>query len=125
MKIKDCGHVYTLDALDGGAEQEIRFVKRVGDGFPFNHAPAYGGTNCQEVLRVLIDRVDYLQRQKPCAESESISALLKTALMLFESRAARLHGHTLELRDLMECVSSTTCSTCGHVKCEAHLTGKE
>jgi hypothetical protein len=120
MRILDAGHRYEIDGLDGGQSQIIQFVKRIGHGFPFNAGSAAGGTNCQEVLRVLIDRIDYLQRQKPCAESESISALLKTALMLFEVRAARHHGHTLALVDLMQCVREETCAECGHIGCEKH-----
>ena len=119
MKILDAGHKYEVDALDGGEPQVIQFVKRCGEGFPFN-ASESGGTNCQEVLRILIDRVDYLQRQKPCAESEAISSLLKTALLLFEVRAARNHGHTLAMGDLMQCVREKPCGKCGHVGCEKH-----
>lgn len=121
MKILDAGHKYELDCIDGPVTQTLQFVKRVGSNFPFNHGDEICGTNCQEVLRALIDRVDYLQRQKPCAESEAISGLLKTALMLFETRAARNHGHTLALTDLMQCVRDQPCVTCGHIGCEKHI----
>lgn len=120
MVILDAGHAYEMDALDGGRPQKIQFVKRTGEGFPFNAGDNVGGTNCQEVLRVLIDRIDYLQRQRPCAESEAISAALKTALLLFEVRAARHHGHTLAMQDLMQCVRATPCEKCGHIECTLH-----
>lgn len=120
MEIIETGHQYLLDGLDGGDAQILTFMKRVGEGFPFNHGKPHGGTNCQEVLRALIDRTRYLQSQKPCAETEAIIASLQTALLLFELRAARLHKHTLSLVDLMECVRLKPCSVCGHINCEVH-----
>lgn len=120
MRILDAGHRYEADGFDGGGPQYIQFFKRVGPKFPFNAGTPLGGTNCQEILRILIDRVDYLQRQNPCAESEAISALLKTALMLFETRAARRRDQTLVLADLMACVRGATCSECGHINCQDH-----
>ena len=80
MKILDAGHIYSLDSLDGNLEQTLTFVKREGEKFPFNSG-SHAGTNCQEVLRVLIDRSEYLQKQKPCAETECIISSLKTALL--------------------------------------------
>ena len=86
MKILDAGHHYELDCLDGDETQSLVFVKRSGPKFPFNEG-SYPGTNCQEVLRALIDRCQYLQAQAPCAETKSIIANLRAALLLFELRA--------------------------------------
>lgn len=119
MKILDAGHRYLISSIDGGMEQELVFVKRENDGCPFN-AGSNPGTNCQEVLRVLIDRIDYLQRQRPCAESEAISGLLKTALFLFEVRAARNRESIFYARDLLDCVRLNPCDVCGHVNCQKH-----
>lgn len=120
MKIIDAGHKYQVDSLDGGEPQTIQFVKRIGDGFPFNGGDPVSGTNCQEVLRVLIDRTEYLGKQIPCAETEAALALMRTALLLFESRAARRHGRTLSLRDLHEAVRLQPCQKCGHIQCDRH-----
>jgi len=116
MRIIDAGHMYSLDTYDSDTKdkQVITFMKRYGDNFPFNQN-SYPGTNCQEVLRVLIDRCEYLYKQKPCLETESIIGLLKTSLLLFESRAARLHGLALNLDNN---TLNDTCKTCGHVVCE-------
>jgi hypothetical protein len=119
MLILDAGHRYLLDSIDGGEPQTLQFVKRAGVGFPFNSGES-PGTNCQEVLRALIDRTDYLLRQIPCAETEAAVAALKTALFLFESRAARRHGRTLDFRDLHEAVRLAPCRTCGHLCCGGH-----
>ncbi len=119
MKIIDSGHEYLLESLDGGEPVRLTFVKREGEGFPFNsgHHP---GTNVQEVLRALIERGDYLNRQVPCAETESATAMMRGALLLFELRAARRHGRNLDLNSTQEACCLPTCKTCGHIGCEGH-----
>lgn len=118
MKILDAGHIYSLETYDDphnrAMTQTIQFMKRHGEGFPFNH-DSHSGTNCQEVLRVLIDRCEFLYKQKPCLETESIIGLLKTSLMLFEVRAARLHNLPINL-DFN--TLNDTCDKCGHIVCE-------
>jgi len=116
MKILDAGHEYELDCLDGDLKQIIVFVKREGQKFPFNIGK-HAGTNCQEVLRALIDRTEYLQKQQPCAETECIISSLKTALLLFELRAAREHGMSLKLRHTEELMWGF-CAKCGHLTCK-------
>jgi hypothetical protein len=119
MKILDAGHDYLLDSLDDGIRQRLTFVKREGPGFPFNNG-SYPGTNCQEVLRALIERTEYLNRQIACAETEAAIGLLKSALLLFEIRAARRHERHLDLTDLKDLSSFPTCEKCGHIQCEGH-----
>ncbi len=119
MKILDTGHRYLLDSIDGGDPIELRFVKREGEGYPFNSG-SHPGTNVQEVLRALIERTEYLDRQVPCAETESAAACLKTALLLFELRAARRHGRNLDLHSLSLLSSMITCKECGHIGCKGH-----
>lgn len=118
MEIIDAGHEYDLDSYDGGQPVRLTFVKREGEGYPFNvgHHP---GTNCQETIRALIDRVQYLQRQIPCKENPIVIDHLRAALWQFEQRAAERHGRTLppfrpdiELR--------LTCKGCGHIYCDGN-----
>ena len=81
MRVIDPGHVYSLDSLDGDLEQTVTFVKRFrGDD---NHA----GTTNQELLRVLIDRVGFLDSEKPWPLNEQIIHHLRMALVLHEARA--------------------------------------
>lgn len=117
MKILDAGHVYKLDSIDGGEPQSITFVKREGDNFPFNEG-AHPGTNCQEVLRALIDRTEYLLRQKPCAETESAAYCLRAALTFYELRAARRHKRFLDLESTQSLLCAVVCQKCKHVGCE-------
>jgi len=118
MKILDNGHSYELEMLDETQDRTwpLMFVKREGEHYPGNkgHHP---GVNCQEVLRVLIDRVKYLQGQIPCVENEDILIHLREALFSFEFRAAGLHGYDLPENRLAEIELLPVCKTCGHIVC--------
>ncbi len=116
MKILRAGHEYILESLDGGETQKLTFVMREGDGFPFN-STSFPGTNCQEVLRSLIDRCEHLNNQNECAETEAIIGNLRSALLLFELRAARRHHRFLDLPTTKRLMSGPICSQCGHVQC--------
>lgn len=124
MHILDAGHSYLLTSYDGGMPQQLDFMKRVGATYPFNHS-VHAGTNCQEVLRALIDRTRYLLTQAPCAETEAALGLLQTTLLLFELRAARRHARTLDIGTLMQLGSMSTCATCGHAECHDSTHRKE
>lgn len=122
MKVVDAGHDYELDSYDGGAPVRLTFVKREGDGYPLNvgHHP---GTNCQEVIRVLIARVKYLQKQIPCDENERIITDLRSCLWAFESRAAKRHERASvfpwqENYQTVAVEDQPTCRTCGHIGCD-------
>ena len=91
MKILDPGHHYVMDLIDQhgtamphGPRSYIQFNKsqRI-------HENGRHGVTCQEVLRVLIDRVKYLQEQLPCEENKYIIANLRSAIYYFELRADR------------------------------------
>lgn len=81
MKAIDPGHRYMVEPLDGGSDQEIRFVKRFRD--ELNHA----GTTNQELLRVLIHRLGILHAELPWDGNEEIIRHLRMALVLHEARA--------------------------------------
>jgi hypothetical protein len=122
MMILDKGHEYFLDTYDSDQYSRspiLTFMKRRGEGYPGNTS-SYPGTNCQEVLRALIDRVKYLDGQIPCKENKQIVFHLRSALFLFEDRAAYRHGKRLDLNylkitDNIEDVPH--CQTCGHIQC--------
>lgn len=135
MKVIDPGHVYALAFLDGAItspempklgvllSNTLTFVKREGDGYPGNvgHHP---GTNLQEVLRALIERVKYLERQVPHPNNPIIIFALRHSLWLLEQRAAERHGRpfTLPAAGVLRIEDSTiedapTCRLCGHIGC--------
>lgn len=128
MKVIDPGHEYELDVYDTDrvndpsavayiVDARLRFVKREGPGYPFN-VGHHAGTNCQEVIRVLIDRVQYLQKQIPCDENVVVITKLREALWQFEQRAAERHGRSLSFAAGQKIETLPTCKGCGHVGCE-------
>ena len=91
MRVIDPGHEYMLECLDGNDYVHLKFVKREGDGYPGN-VGSHSGTNIQEVLRALIDRVKYLDNQIPCENNKWILSHLRKSLQELEDRAALRHG---------------------------------
>lgn len=116
MIVVDPGHRYKLRTLDGDNMSEwLTFVKRSGPSYPGN-LDSYPGTTSQEVLRALIDRSEYVNRQIPCAETEAAIGLLKAALVLFELRADRVHQRK-PANTVARYVETDGCKSCGHVQC--------
>jgi len=124
MKILEAGHQYEMDDYDTGGKayivSAIQFMKRIGDNYPGNTGEPHVGTNCQEVIRVLIDRVKYLNKQISCYENLVILDDLRHALLYFELRAARNHNITLpyEYRNIANDLETLpACKVCGHIIC--------
>lgn len=85
MKVLDPGHRYSVVSVPefpGGDrnDQIIQFRKTLPGG-------GRVGTNCQELLRVLIDRVKFLDNELPHQVNADILLKLREALVLFEARA--------------------------------------
>lgn len=115
FKIIDPGHRYELKHIDGFGSHYLTFVKRCGENFPGN-VGAYEGTTLQIVIRVLINRVYYLDSQKTCLENKLIIKFLKYCLWLLEFRAARRHKIRYT-RSSDFAASSNLCEACGHTIC--------
>jgi len=123
VRVIDPGHTYQLDGLDGGTPQTIRFVKRCDPPAKYpGNVGSYPGTTIQEVLRVLIDRTQYVGRQRPCEETVHAIDAMREAIRLLEERAARRHGRALGPMPTQPELEST-CPACGHIRCEEHSTG--
>lgn len=126
MECVDKGHLYVVDEYAPHAgwpclyEQKIRFIKKIGERFPGNEGQEWSGTNCQELLRVLIKRCLYLNSQIPCAETPAVIEHLRSALLLFEQRAERVKG--LSLGPYPLCIEDVpTCRVCGHIHKHSHV----
>ena len=117
--ILDAGHKYLLKSLDGEYPQKLQFVKRCDlenpARFPGN-TDSYPGATLQSVIRILIDRVNYLQNQINCIENSLINFCLKLCLWLLEFRAARRHGK-FYFKSLKFASESIMCNKCGHTFC--------
>jgi hypothetical protein len=119
VKVIDPGHVYDLPSLDGVHPQILTFVKRFDPNdparFPGNEN-SHPGTTLQAVLRVLIDRIDYLDNQIPHENNSAIRRNLINSLWLLEDRAAQRHGYSFDFT-LDDMMNIPMCSCCGHVVC--------
>jgi hypothetical protein len=115
MRVIDPGHQYALQHLDGDGEELLTFVKREGLRYPGNIGH-HAGTNIQETLRALIDRVGYLDSQIPHVANGVVIAHFRAALIALEWRAAERHGRPstspVPYPELLP-----TCSDCGHIEC--------
>jgi len=116
MKVLDPGHLYELQVLDGGdLTVQLRFVKREGAKFPGN-VGHYPGTNMQEVLRALINRLAYLDNQQPDPRNTAIISKLADSIFLLEQRAAEHHERKPPTWSVS--IMGIPCRKCGHVGCE-------
>lgn len=131
MKVIDPGHIYVLETYDKllpttEHDIELTFMKRIGDNYPNNGGFPFPGTNCQEVIRVLIDRVEYLDNQHPSEHNKRIRTYLRAALREFEirARARRDQPYIYWWAETIGIEKLLTCSICGHVKCLNHKEGE-
>jgi hypothetical protein len=116
MKVIDPGHHYALQELDGDGEGErhLIFVKREGEGYPRN-VGHHSGTNCQEVLRAVFDRLGYLDGQIEDLRNSQARHHIAQAIWLLECRAADRHGRPRPT--CIAALANETCQKCGHVDC--------
>ena len=125
MKVLDPGHKFFVDVYDNQAaapndqSELIIFMKRTGPLYPGN-VNAYPGTNCQELLRVLISRLIYLDGQDSCVQNHINLLFARQMLWNFEDRAAKRHG-IVEFNIPIEGIEDRpTCMVCGHIVCGGH-----
>lgn len=115
-KIIDPGHKYQLNHLDGDDWEILTFVKREGDKYPGNKGH-YEGTNIQEVMRVLIDRLKYLNNQDFDSRNLAIIRRLRDSIWFLESRAAERHQRELNYYHPEHIEDVEVCKRCGHIGC--------
>ena len=117
MRVIDPGHSYALTHLDGNLEELLTFVKRTGAGYPGN-VGSHPGTNLQEVIRVCMDRVKYLDNQiRHVCNYDALEAF-RQALWALEVRAPERHGRILDPMLYEEIELQPVCVSCGHVACD-------
>ena len=93
MKVLTLGHAYALknfeDKPDVTEYQHLQFIhkepKEVGS---IELVTVADGTTNEEVLKVLIDRLNFLQAKFPCRENAIVITKLEEALMWLEKRTA-------------------------------------
>ena len=115
MTVLDPGHRYELHHFDGSAIEVLQFVKREGPGYPGN-CGHYEGTNIQEVLRALIERLQYLDKQIHHRCNDVSIYNLRNVIRLLEIRAAERHGRPVPMFTY-DIETMPTCVGCGHIGC--------
>ena len=91
MQVLDIGHRYELENFEDKSKpgQVLQFIKKT----PIAEDSAElrtvdDGTTNEEVLRVLIDRLNSMQAKFPCRENAIVTTHLETGLLWLEKRTA-------------------------------------
>ena len=92
MRIIDIGHQYELENFEAKNDpgQVLQFIKKIPDEAKNDGTlvTVADGTTNEEVLRVLIDRIQTLQLKFPCRENAIVLTNLETALLWLGKRTA-------------------------------------
>ena len=89
MKIKVEGHVYELENFENkDTFQTLSFIHKVKDPDTFVLSTVTDGTTNEEVIKVLIDRLGYLNGKMQSSYNEEAILHLKLALEVLEKRTA-------------------------------------
>ena len=83
------GHVYLLDHQEGPNHETISFLRKEIDPTDPDKKRLIkkgDGTSNEEVLRMLIDRLRYLNARVPCRENSLAITKMEEALMWLQKR---------------------------------------
>lgn len=95
MNVITPGHRYELDGFEGEGSQTLQFIhKEPGEGDEL--VTASEGTTNEEVLAVLIDRMEFLNAKFPCRENELTIRHLKDALAYLDLRTSKRKARGVE-----------------------------
>ncbi len=88
MKVHTPGHAYWLEDYEHPEYgQELRFIhKQPSPDRPGDLELVHDGTTNEELLAMLIDRMQYLQEKFPCRENATVITKLEESLMWLEKR---------------------------------------
>lgn len=104
MKVITVGHRYELENFENkdNPGQTLQFIEKVPvqDVLDGRLITINDGTTNEEVLRVLIDRLNTLQGKFPCRENAIALTHLETALLWLEKRTADRKARGVEGKHL-------------------------
>lgn len=97
MKIITTGHQYQLASFEGSLPQTLQFIEKVpvSDGSK-ELRTVHDGTTNEEVLKALIDRLQYLNGKFPCRENAIVITKLEESLMWLNKRTADRQVRSVE-----------------------------
>jgi len=91
------GHLYLLDSLEGKNPQWLQFIEKMPSAIDRNMLRTVkDGTTNEEVLRVLIDRMETLYKKLPSKETKAAIRKAKECLTLLEKRTAKRMAQNIE-----------------------------
>lgn len=97
MKAITPGHCYHLDNFENPLFcQEIQFIEKIPVGETVELKTVNDGTTNEEVLKVLIDRLSFLQAKMSCRENAIALTHIETALLWLEKRTANRKARAIE-----------------------------
>lgn len=94
MNVVETGHIYKLNNTESSQAQELIFINRDAGNL------IYDGTTNEEVLKVLIDRLKYLNMKCPCRENSIVITKLEESLMWLNRRTELRIAQGVETKDL-------------------------
>lgn len=103
MKVLTHGHRYELENFDAKDKQGqiIQFIEKVPTtGGQGNLTTVNDGTTNEEVITMLVDRLNSLQAKFPCRENAIATTHLETALLWLEKRTAERKARGVEGKHL-------------------------
>lgn len=84
MKVLNDGHTYELDSFEGSEPQVLQFIHKQKQGDEL--VTLKDGTTNEEVLAVLINRLNYLQGLASCRQNAIALTKLQEALFWLNDR---------------------------------------
>jgi hypothetical protein len=93
MKVITPGHLYELASFEGGPAQRLQFIEKKAsnpNASVFTGASPFvtvnDGTTNEEVIEMVIDRINFLQGKVGCRENAIAVTHLETALLWLNKR---------------------------------------
>jgi hypothetical protein len=100
MHILTPGHKYGLVAFEGKADpQIIQFIEKkpvTGPDGTVTFTTINDGTTNEEVLQMMLNRLEFLQAKHPCKENEDAIILLALALSRLNDRTRDRQARQVE-----------------------------
>jgi hypothetical protein len=97
MKVLVHGHKYELSGFEGpGGNQIIQFIQKRPAGASTKLRTIADGTTNEEVLRALIDRLQFLSKLLPSRETSIAITKCEEALMWLDKRSAERRARRVE-----------------------------
>ena len=101
MKVLTEGHKYQLSGFeDAENTQKIQFIEKIPIEGTTVLKTVNDGTTNEELLEVLIDRMNFLQGKFPCRENAIVITKLQESLMWLEKRTADRKKRNVEGKQL-------------------------